>query len=51
MVANFSNYQLAAKPSLDADMIYTKLTNRYREIENKLDAQAKEIARTKNQQK
>ena len=41
MVSDFSNFVLAAKPSNDADMIYSKLTSRYREIEQKLDALAK----------
>lgn len=44
MVAGFSNFVLAAKPSNDADMIYTKLTSRYREIEKKLDTLAKSKA-------
>lgn len=46
MVAGFSNFVLAAKPSNDADQIYSKLTSRYREIEQKLDA----LAKSKNQQ-
>ena len=46
MVSNFSNYVLAAKPAADADLIYTKLTNRYREIELKLDM----LAKSKNNQ-
>lgn len=46
MVADFSNFVLAAKPSNDADMIYSKLTSRYREIEQKLDT----LAKSKNQQ-
>lgn len=50
MVSNFSNFVLAAKPSADADMIYTKLTKRYRDIERKLDVLAREIARNKSQQ-
>ena len=45
MVSSFSNYVLAAKPANDADMIYTKLTNRYREIETKLN----QLAKSKNQ--